>query len=67
MTVTTTGPAIAPPAIRPFFRSAASNRSTPIDNARRGHRLPGEAFDQIVIAPTTGDRAELALAAFFVK
>jgi hypothetical protein len=28
--------------------------------------LPGEALDEVVIAPAAGDRAELALAALFV-
>ena len=46
--------------VGPLARSAASRRSTPMRHARRGHRLAGEALDEVVVAPAARDRAELA-------
>jgi hypothetical protein len=47
----------------------AQRGEQPVDadgDAGRRHLLPGEALDQVVIAPAAGDRAELARAALLV-
>ena len=66
ITVTTTGPAVSA-ADAPLGAQGGQQAVNADGNAGGGHGLAGEAFDQIVIAPAARDRAELALAALFVK
>ena len=54
------------PLSRPLARSAASSRSTADGDAGGRHLLPGEALDEVVIAPAAGDGAELPGAALLV-